>query len=268
MKVSLTSMKKTVLALATASILVSCATSPTGRSQLIIFPDSQLNEMGEQAFSSMKSDIKISNQRVENALVQCIANELLEFVPSSVFEGEWEVVVFDDAQVNAFALPGGKIGVYTGLLGVAVNQHQVAAVVGHEIGHVIARHGNERMSQSAAASFTQQGIAAILQSNEVAQTPLIMQGLGLATQLGTLSYSRDHETEADIIGLDLMARAGFQPQESVELWKNMAANSSGEKPPEFLSTHPAESTRIKNLSANMPAATKLYNNAANKADCS
>jgi len=255
------------VAIATAAMLSACATSPTGRSQLIIFPDSQLNEMGQQAFSSMKSDIKISNKPVDNKLVQCIAAELLEFVPDTVYEGDWEVVVFDDPQVNAFALPGGKIGVYTGLLDVAVNQHQVAAVIGHEIGHVIARHGNERMSQSAAASFTQQSVAAVLQANEVAQTPLIMQGLGLATQLGTLSYSRTHETEADIIGLDLMARAGFQPAESVELWKNMAANSGGNKPPEFLSTHPAESTRIENLSANLPAATRLYNQAPKKANC-
>lgn len=267
MTISKKSFTMAAVALATAALLNACATSPTGRSQLIIFPDAQLNEMGEQAFTSMKSDIKISNQPVSNELVQCIATELLEYVPSSVFAGDWEVVVFDDPQVNAFALPGGKIGVYTGLLNVAVNQHQVAAVVGHEIGHVIARHGNERMSQSVAANYTQQGIAVVLQANEVAQTPLIMQGLGLATQLGTLSYSRTHETEADIIGLDLMARAGFKPEESVELWKNMAASSTGEKPPEFLSTHPAESTRIKDLTANLPAASALYNSAPSKANC-
>ena len=136
------------LTIATTLTIASCATSPTGRSQVLLFPESQLSEMGVQAFSSMKENIKISQKPVHNDYVQCIADSVTQHVPRDVFDGKWEVVVFDDPQVNAFALPGGKIGVYTGLLDVAVNQHQVAAVMGHEVGHVIAHHGNERVSQS------------------------------------------------------------------------------------------------------------------------
>lgn len=263
----------TLLGVALASLsLAGCATSPTGRSQLLLYSDSQLSEMGTQAFTGMKSELTISDKPVENALVQCIAERLLQQVPAGVFSGEWEVVVFDDQQVNAFALPGGKIGVYTGLLSVASNQHQVAAVVGHEIGHVIAKHGNQRMSQSAVVGIGQQAVAQVLANNEVTKNNTIMQSLGMpiigaGAQLGMLYYSRDHETEADIIGLDLMAKAGFKPSEAVQLWKNMAAQSSANKPPEFLSTHPAESTRIETLSANMPSANKVYEAALETANC-
>jgi predicted Zn-dependent protease len=244
-----------------------CATSPTGRSQVILYPDDQLAQMGQQAFASMKSEIRISNTRVSNRLVQCIADELLKHVDSSVYSGEWEVVVFDDDQVNAFALPGGKIGVYTGLLKVAKNQHQVAAVVGHEIGHVIAKHGNERMSNSALIGIGQQAVGQVLATNEVAQTPAIMQALGIGLQFGSLKYSRVHESEADDIGLTLMAKAGFVPSESVELWKNMSALSSGNNQPEFMSTHPAPATRIANLQSQLTAAQKLYKAVNNKPNC-
>ena len=128
-----------VLAMAmTASTLVGCATSPTGRNQILLFGSDQLNAMGAQAFDGMKSETPVSKQPAQNQYVQCVADTLLPYVPSGVYSGDWEVVVFNDDQVNAFALPGGKIGVYTGLLKVATNQHQLAAVIGHEIGHVIA----------------------------------------------------------------------------------------------------------------------------------
>jgi predicted Zn-dependent protease len=166
----------------TAFVLTACATSPTGRSQILLFPEYQLDEMGIQAFAGMKENIKISTKPVQNNYVQCIANSITQHVPKSVFSGEWEVVVFDDPQVNAFALPGGKIGVYTGLLDVAVNQHQVAAVVGHEVGHVIAHHGNERVSTNALIGAGQQAVSAALQANQVASSQLIMAGLGLGAQ--------------------------------------------------------------------------------------
>jgi len=248
-------------------IINACATSPTGRSQVILYPDDQLSEMGTQAFASMKSETKISDTRVANNLVQCIATELLQYVDSSVYDGEWEVVVFDDDQVNAFALPGGKIGVYTGLLKVAANQHQIAAVVGHEIGHVIAKHGNERMSNSAVIGIGQQAVGAVLAANQVGQTPAIMQALGVGLQFGSLKYSRVHESEADEIGLTLMAKAGFEPSESVELWKNMAAQSGGNSQPEFMSTHPLPATRIENLQRQLPSAQKLYSAVKSKPNC-
>jgi predicted Zn-dependent protease len=261
--------RKPVIVAASISAMVllsACATSPTGRNQLILYPSAQLDAMGQQAFSGLKSDLKISNKTVTNNLVQCIAQKITAQVPDTVFSGEWEVVVFDDPQVNAFALPGGKIGVYTGLLTVAENQHQIASVIGHEVGHVIAQHGNERLSNTAFAGITQQVAGQVLAANEVAQTPTIMRALGVGLQLGTLKYSRDHESEADVIGLDLMAKAGFKPQGAVELWKNMASQA-GQRPPEFLSTHPAESTRIDNLNRNMAAANAIYEK-ARAANCS
>lgn len=259
--------KKWVTAIICVVVLNACATSPTGRSQVLLFPDSQLSTMGQQAFAGIKSQIKISNTTVENRLIQCIAKELLQHVDNSVYGGEWEVIVFDDDQVNAFALPGGKIGVYTGLLDVAINQHQIAAVVGHEIGHVIAKHGNERMSNNALIGIGQQATSQILVASEVAQTPEIMMALGVGLQFGALKYSRIHESEADEIGLTLMAKAGFKPSESVALWKNMAAQSGASRQPEFMSTHPSPDTRIENLTKQLPQAEKLFTAMRNQPDC-
>ena len=144
--------------MAAALTLTACATSPTGRNQVLLYSESQLAQMGDQAFTGMKEELKISNKAVQNSYVECVANAITAQVPASVFNGQWEVVVFDDEQVNAFALPGGKIGVYTGLLKVAENQHQLAAVIGHEVGHVIAEHGNERMSQSTLINVGSQAV--------------------------------------------------------------------------------------------------------------
>ncbi|AEP30830.1 M48 family metallopeptidase [Brumicola nitratireducens] len=256
------------LTVITTLTLSSCATSPTGRKQVLLFPESQLSEMGVQAFAGMKENIKISNKPVQNDYVQCIADSITAHVSKDVFAGVWEVVVFDDPQVNAFALPGGKIGVYTGLLEVAVNQHQVAAVMGHEVGHVIAHHGNERVSQSTLIGIGQEAVNVALQTNEVASSQLIMAGLGLGFQYGvTMPFGRKHESEADEIGLELMAKAGFNPLESVELWKNMAKASGGNTQPEFFSTHPSPATRIEDLQANMQAALASYKAADKRPNC-
>jgi predicted Zn-dependent protease len=177
----------------------------------------------------------------------------------------WEVVVFKDDNPNAFALPGGKMGVYTGMLKVAENQDQLAAVLGHEVGHVLAQHGNERISQQ---QLTNVALAAAAGSGYLDAAS--MQALGLGAQIGILlPYSRTHESEADVIGLDLMSEAGFDPRESVQLWKNMQKASDG-APPEFLSTHPSSSTRIDNLLGGMADALKIYNDAhakGNKPSC-
>lgn len=249
-------------------LMVSCAKSPTGRNQLKLYSSSQLAGMGEQAFDSMKAEQTVSRKTVSNQYVQCIADAITQHVPKSVFAGEWELVVFDDPQVNAFALPGGKIGVYTGLMEVASNQHQLAAVIGHEVGHVIAEHGNERMSSSALISVGMEVTNQLLQTNQIASSSLIMAGLGLGVQVGVqLPFGRSHETEADLIGLELMARAGFTPKESITLWENMAKASGDNRQPELLSTHPLPTTRISNLSKNMDNAMLFYNASANKPNC-
>lgn len=253
---------------AVALAVTACATSPTGRNQVLLYSESQLEEMGDQAFSGMKEELKISNKAVQNSYVECVANAITAKVPNSVFDGTWEVVVFDDEQVNAFALPGGKIGVYTGLLNVAENQHQLAAVIGHEVGHVIAEHGNERMSQSTLINMGTQAAGAALAMNEVSQTAPIMAAIGLGLQVGVqLPFSRTHESEADVIGLQLMAMSGFDPRQSVNLLQNMDAASNGERPLELLSTHPAPQTRISNLQANMNAAYTDYQASAYRPNC-
>lgn len=262
------SLLKTSVATALILALSACATSPTGRKQVLLYPTDQLDEMGTQAFASMKSDLQISNKKTENSYVQCVANSITKNVPANVFAGQWEVVVFDDDQVNAFALPGGKIGVYTGLLKVATNQDQLAAVIGHEVGHVIAHHGNERMSQSTLINMGSQAVGQILEMNEVQNSGPIMSAIGLGAQVGIqLPFSRSHESEADVIGLVLMAQSGFDPRESVQLWKNMDAASGGNKQPELLSTHPLPSSRIENLQKNMPQALKDYNQQQNRPNC-
>jgi predicted Zn-dependent protease len=216
----------------------------------------------------MKEELKISNKSVSNDYVQCVADAITAQVPSTVFSGEWEVVVFDDEQINAFALPGGKIGVYTGILNVAENQHQLAAIIGHEVGHVIAEHGNERMSQSTLINVGSQAVGQVLAANEVPQSGPIMAAIGLGMQVGVqLPFSRTHESEADVIGLQLMAKSGFDPRQSVNLWQNMDAASGGERPMEFLSTHPAPQTRIDNLQANMQAAYADYQAAPSRPSC-
>lgn len=251
-----------------ATFITSCAKSPTGRSQLKLFPKGQVAEMGRQAFDSMKSENKVSSKKVQNTYVSCIAKHITAQVPNTVFAGEWEVVVFEDKQVNAFALPGGKIGVYTGLLDVAKNQHQLAAVIGHEVGHVIAEHGNERMSSSTLINIGMQVTNQVLKNKQVGNNKEIMSAIGLGVQVGVqLPFSRTHESEADVIGLELMAKAGFDPRQSVDLWQNMNKASEGKRPPELLSTHPAPSTRISQLQAQMPTAMSHYKAAPVKPNC-
>lgn len=259
---------KPLILLGFGALLTACATSPTGRNQILLYSANDMDAMGSQAFTSMKEELKVSSKPVQNAYVECVANAITPLVPQNVFSGTWEVVVFEDEQVNAFALPGGKIGVYTGLLGVAKTPDQLAAVIGHEVGHVIAQHGNERMSQSTVINLGTQAVGQILAANEVGQSGAIMAAIGVGVQVGVqLPFSRSHESEADLIGLQLMAKAGFDPRQSVELWKNMEAASGGDRPMEILSTHPAPASRIEHLQENMAAAMTDYNQAAVHPKC-
>ena len=256
--------------LAAITILTACTTSPTGRSQVKLFSAERLNSMGTQTFASLKSEQKVSNQRVENQYVQCIADALIPFIPAGTFDGDWEVVVFDDEQVNAFALPGGKIGIYTGILQVATTPDQLAAIMGHEIGHVIAEHGNERMSIAILSNLGLQITNVGLQSAGVTDSnqALMMAGAGLLAQFGVnLPFSRAHESESDLIGLQLMAKAGFDPNAAPLLWQNMAAAAAGKAPPEWQSTHPSHATRIADLTAAIPSVMADYLAVTNKPNC-
>ncbi len=236
--------------------LAACTTSPTGRSQLIFMPDNQVNQMGLQAFDTLKRDKKISYNSQYNQATTCIANAITQVVG-----GSWEVVVFEDGTPNAFALPGNKIGVYSGMLQLVSNQDQLAAVIGHEIGHVLAKHSNERASQEMAMS---QGMN-ILQAITMPTSPLGQLGfglLGVGAEYGVLKpYGRTQESEADMIGVDLMAKAGFDPRNSVGLWQRMEQATQGKQPVEFMSTHPSHATRIQELEQHMPQAMALYQQA-------
>ncbi|MBQ4833229.1 M48 family metallopeptidase [Pseudoalteromonas sp. MMG010] len=247
-------MKKLVLAVLATAVLVGCKTSPTGRTQIALYSDSQMSEMGTASFAQMKESQPINTNVKTNAYVNCIADKVIAVLPDEYANQQWEVVVFEDDSANAFALPGGYIGVHTGLLKIATNQDQLATVLGHEVGHVIAEHSNERVSQSSLISTGLQLGSVALEMGDVQYRNEIMQGLGLGAQYGViLPFSRSHESEADTIGLDLMAEAGFNPQESVTLWQNMSAAGSGSTP-EFLSTHPAPSNRISSLESQMSKA--------------
>ncbi|MEI5638283.1 MULTISPECIES: M48 family metallopeptidase [unclassified Pseudoalteromonas] len=256
-------MKKLVLAVAMAASLVGCKTSPTGRTQLALYSEQQMDKMGVASFEQMKQQQKVDTDPNTNRYVKCIANALVAQLPQKYANQQWEVVVFADDSANAFALPGGKIGVHTGILNVAENQHQLAAVMGHEVGHVIAEHANERVSQNSILQLGLQAGAAVLEMNNVEYRNAIMQGLGLGAQFGiALPFSRSHESEADVIGLDLMAKAGFDPKGSVALWQNME-KQAGQRPPEFMSTHPAPQSRIAQLQANMTTAQSTARRAQN-----
>lgn len=240
-----------------AIVMVSCATSPTGRRQLLLLPESQMAELGVASYLEMKKSQPIETSTQDNRYTACVADALINELEGKWRNQEWEVTVFKDDSANAFALPGGKIGVHTGLFKAAQNQHQLAAVMGHEIGHVLAHHGNERVSTNLAAQ-TGLELTAVLMGGSAEKKSLTMAALGIGTQVGILlPFSRKHESEADHIGLNLMAKAGFDPRESVTLWENMA-KLGGDKPPEFLSTHPSGERRMRDLSAAMPHAMSLY----------
>lgn len=209
----------------------------------------------------MKSQTPVSADPALSEYVKCVALPITRVSTDQTGVKSWEIVVFKDESANAFSLPGGKIGVHTGILKVAATDAQLAAVLGHEVGHVIARHGAERVSQGLAA---QGGLAlidafVIGKSVSAGQREFIMGALGLGAQVGVLlPFSRTQESEADVIGLDLMSRAGFDPRQSVNLWENMSKAAGGAGPPEFLSTHPSSAARIENLKVNIPDAVPAY----------
>lgn len=223
-----------------------------------MYGDATMNDLGAASFEQIKQDVPISTDRATQAYVQCVADQITAVLTAD--DGApptWEVVVFQDESANAFALPGGKIGVHTGLLAVAQDQDQLATVIGHEIGHVLANHSNERMTQQQLVGAGMLAANAIASREGMSDTELYALGaLGLGMQYGVLlPYSRAHESEADLIGLDLMARAGFDPEASVLLWQNMGRG--GAQPPEWMSTHPSHGTRIYDLSQRMPRAHEI-----------
>lgn len=242
-----------------AALAASCATAPSGRSQLLLVSESQMTQMGATSFEQLKRSDKLARDPVRLGQVQCVVRALTAALPASGRVG-WEVQLFDDPNPNAFALPGGKVGVNTGMFSVARNQDQLAGVIAHEIAHVIFRHANERVSQQVAAGVGMQALGAYSGARTSPQnTQMLMSALGLGAQLGVmLPFSRKHESEADVYGQQYMARAGFDPNGAVALWQNMLAASRGGRPPKILSTHPDPQNRVRALAANAPTLMDDY----------
>ena len=248
-------MKTLPLALAGMLALTGCASTPLGRTQFTMLSDSQVAQMGDQAFLNLKKKVPLDEDRQANAYVDCVAAAIVREAG-----GQWEVAVFREDSANAFALPGGKIGVHTGIFTVATNQDQLATVLAHEVAHVLSRHTNERVSQELAVSQGLNVLQAIANPTSGAGQTL-MGLLGVGAQYGLLlPYNRLQESEADLLGLDLMAKAGFDPRQSMELWRNMD-RAGGAQPVEFLSTHPSHATRMQDLDARMPTAMSLQREA-------
>ncbi len=234
---------------------IACVTSPeTGRSQLSLVPDSQMNAMGEEAYNEVLSTAKISRNSQLNSEIARMGRRIAE---ASGVNYSWEFNVIDEPQtVNAFCLPGGKVAVYTGIIPVAKNNAALAAVMGHEVAHAVLRHSAERMSQQ---MVMQLGLTAASLSFSDSQYKNTIAGiLGLGAQFGvSLPFSRYHESEADRVGLEYMAKAGYDPREAIGLWQRMGGMGGG-RPPEILSTHPDPINRAKELNKHMAKALALY----------
>ncbi len=259
-------MKPLLLGLAIALAATACATttSPTGRTQYVgAVSQEQLDQLGLQAFNEIKAKTPQSKDARQTAYVRCVVGALVRELPAQWREGGWDTALFVNEEPNAFALPGGKVGLYTGIFQVAKNQDQLAAVVAHEIGHVVSRHHEERLTRQAGAQGALQLLGALLGSRygEGAANAAVQGGSILAQTGWLLPGSRTQEAEADIVGQQLMAQAGFDPRQAVNLWQNMIA-AGGSRPPEWLSTHPDPQSRIGELRSRAASLVPAYEQAA------
>ncbi len=252
------------LSLVTAAILavalLSCTTAPeTGRQQLLLVSPVEETQLGLQAFHQIKQQTPVVQQGKDVAMLQQVGAKISAVAPLP--SARWEFVLFEDQSPNAFALPGGKVGVNTGILPITKDETGLATVIGHEVAHAVARHSAERISHSMLVQLGGAGLSAALGSDPGATGDLVKQAYGLGSQLGVmLPYSRTHELEADELGLLYMARAGYDPREAIGFWKRFAAYNAqrGGAPPEFLSTHPLDQRRIAALERAMPRAVADY----------
>ena len=258
-----------ILFISLSLISLSCSTVPiTGRSQLNLISDSEMLAMSFHQYDAFLKETELSKNISEVKMVKRVGGNIQYAVEkymsennlSEILDGyEWEFNLVEDSLINAWAMPGGKVVVYSGILAVTQNDTGLAVVLGHEIAHAIAEHGNERMSQEL---LRQAGAISLMaaMNKEPSQTKALWLGIyGVGTQVAImLPYSRTHESEADRLGLTFMAMAGYDPHSAPEFWERMAATKEGGGPPEFLSTHPSDETRINNLNSWIPEAMQYY----------
>jgi len=249
--------------------LSACSTVPiTGRSQLNLIPGQSMLSMSLQEYDQFLKEHKVSTDMEKTAQVRRVGvniqHAVERYFATSGLSGhlsdyKWEFNLVDDKQVNAWCMPGGKVVVYTGLLPVARDDAGLAVVMGHEIAHAIAEHGNERMSQGLLAQMGGVALSTALSTQTAATQQLWMAAYGVGAQYGAIMpYGRMQESEADQLGLIFMAMAGYDPSEAVNFWERMSAQKGGKAPPEFLSTHPSDATRIANIKRLIPEAMKYY----------
>jgi len=264
-------LKKKLVVLFLCLLLSGCATVPvTGRRQISLVSFSQLFSLSNDSFNKLMSESKLSQEAEKVAMLEDVGRNIAlateEFLRENNLEKniekyKWEFkLIEDDKKVNAFAMPGGKVAVYTGILPIAKDENGLATIVGHEIAHVIANHGGERMSQLLLVQLGGVALSVALKKKPDQTRQLVSIAYGFGASLGViLPYSRTHETEADRIGLIIMAKAGYDPREAISFWERMS-EQDGKNPPEFLSTHPAPKRRIDDIRKSIPEAMEYYNN--------
>ncbi len=258
-----------VSAISTLFLLFACATVPlTGRKSLRLIPDSELLSLSFQQYADVLRKSKLSNDPVKVQMVKRVGEKIArsseEFLRESKLESDiknykWEFnLIEDDKVVNAWCMPGGKVAVYTGILPLTQDETGLAVVMGHEVAHAMAKHGNERVSEALLVQLGEVGLSAALAKQSGQTQQIFLNVYGVTANLGfMLPYSRLHESEADRIGLVLMAKGGYDPRGAIPFWQRMK-EKGGSRPPEFLSTHPAPDTRIEGIKTHIPEAMKHY----------
>ena len=247
----------------------SCANVPvTGRRQLSLVNSSEINSMSAGQYSEVIKQGPLSTNQEQVAMIKRVGTRIQKAVEQYMASKgatdqlagfAWEFnLIQDDKTVNAWCMPGGKVAFYTAILPICKDETGIAVVMGHEVAHAIANHGRERMSQGLIQQFGLSTLGAAMGQNPTATKELLLQAMGMGSNLGMLSFSRQHESEADHIGLIFMAIAGYDPQQAPKFWERMTAGANGQKPPEFMSTHPSDETRISQLNGWMPEAMQYY----------
>jgi predicted Zn-dependent protease len=250
-------------------LFVQCSTVPiTGRKQLNLIPASQMQSLSYQQYGDFLKTNKLSTNQSATLMVRSVGVRIQKAVEqymaqnnmsSSLAGYNWEFNLVEDPQVNAWCMPGGKVVVYTGILPITKDENGLAVVLGHEIAHAIAQHGDERMSQGLITQLGGMALQKAIETKPAVTQQIFMTAFGLGTQVGVmLPYSRLQESEADHLGLIFMAMAGYDPNLAVPFWQRMSSMNTGQKPPEFLSDHPADATRIQDIQKELPEANKYY----------
>lgn len=261
-------MKKVVLIFATGFLAYACATVPlTGRSQLSMVSSAEIQPLVNEEYSKAKAASKILTNTADGQKVVRVGQKMAKAVEaylisegyeSLVNEFAWEFNLLESEQVNAWCMPGGKVAFYTGIMPICQDETGIAVVMGHEIAHAVASHARERMSNGMMINLGMSAFSTALGQNPTMTEQILLQSVGMGSELGMLSFSRKHELEADEMGLIFMAMAGYDPRQAPVFWERMS-KAGGDTPPEFLSTHPGPDRRIERLNANMPKAMEYYN---------